>query len=523
MVMLEQAFLKYTAAVQAKFEASRCAPTRKGGLVEWLNEDDLLRSLVNQLEDGPEFSVLQEATHSKFRSYDWHSARDESSWRDPIRNFFRRTGYYTDSFFSKSDGSCELFQRYEKAFQRRSAHTTYLAPMEFVKFPKPELKFSGFEIRRFDKEDLEQLVGNEVNRVFYPHAFLDKVTLDALEEYWFIVAMIEETPRRLGHIYFSAAVVAATKGHVYQEYTRFPPAIERVLARLVLFDWVGDPQDHLAFCGQDGLPFSFEVPFALRVDDNDLQRPKSVPDCSTLKSYGIRHVDPETEEEYKGHFVIFDLDESRAAAFEQCINRADQCLMHLEKKKHDTEIPYLETLDTRWPFLKIAMGNLIKAFFANEDFEQLLWHVTALEALLGDRGPSLTTSLARRSAAILGRTENERKTWKKKFAGNNDNGIYDLRSALVHGRKIKKETSRKQLFEARMMVLRVMVWFVHYLSEIAASINEGSWQSDVPKREDFLVLLDLSGADRVRLKALLKNLPHGFPSAPNWSLVKSET
>jgi len=316
--------------------------------------------------------------------------------------------------------------------------------------------------------------------------------------------------------------VAAAKGHVYQEYTRFPPAIERVLARLVLFDWVGDPQDHLTFSGHDGLPFGFEIPFAFRVDDNDLQRPKSAPDCSTLKSYGIRHVDPETEEEYKGHFVIFDLDESRATAFEQCINRADQCLMHLEKKNHDTELPYLETLDNRWPFLKVAIGNLIKAFLTNEYLEQLLWHVTALEALLGEQGLGLTTSLARRSAAILGRTEKERKTWKKKFAGNNDNGIYDLRSALVHGRKIKKETSRKQLFEARMMVLRVMVWFVHYLSEIAASINEGSWQGDVPKREDFLVLLDLSEADRVRLKALLKNLPHGFPSAPDWSPVKSE-
>ena len=106
------------------------------------------------------------------------------------------------------------------------------------------------------------------------------------------------------------------------------------------------------------------------------------------------------------------------------------------------------------------------------------------------------------------------------------------------------------------MVLRVTIWFVHYLGEIAARIKEGSWKSKVPKREDFLSLLDLSNADcillelsnagrnrlsallsnfptgfpedflslsdlsdadRDRLSALLSNLPAGFPSAPDWS------
>ena len=311
--------------------------------------------------------------------------------------------------------------------------------------------------------------------------------------------------------------MAAAKGRVYLEYTRFPPAIERVLARLVLFDWIGDPQDPLTYRGRNGYPFGFNIPFVLRVDDNDLEGPESAPDGSKLKSYGPKYGDPDTGEEYNAHHVIFDLNESRAAAFEQCVQRSDECLRHLEKKKHDTELPYLDTLDTRWPFLKVAIGNLIKAFFTEEDLEQLLWHITALEALLGERGPGLTASLARRSAAILGTTEKERKKWKKKFADNNDNGIYDLRSALVHGSKFKKETRRKQLFEARMMVLRVMIWFVHYLSEMAARIKEESWQGDVPKREDFLILLDRNEADRIRLKAILNNLPNGFPGAPDWS------
>ncbi len=502
--MIEQAFHAYTKAVETKFEASRRSPKTKGSLVVRLNKEAQLRQSVEQLEENPAFSALLEETRSAFRSDDWHSARDESWWRDPIRNFFRRTGYYTDAF-AGSDAPCALFERYEAAFQRRTVQTKYLAPLEFVQFPKPELKFSGFEIRKFDRKELDAIVGNDVNRVFYPHAFLDKNTLDALQEYWFIVAKTPEEVRRWGYIYFSAADVAAVNGRVYLEYTRFPPAIERVLARLVLFDWVGNPQDQLTYSGQDGLPFGFEIPFVLRVDDNDLKGPEGAPDRSKLKSYGPKYGDPDTGEEYNAHHVIFDLNESRVAAFEQCVQRADECLQHLE------------TDDTRWPYLKVAIDNLIKAFFT-EELEQLLWHITALEALLGERGPGVTASIARRSAAILGATEKERKEWKKRFAGNN--GLYDLRSALVHGRQFKEDVHRKQLFEARMMAMRVTIRFVHYLGEMAARIKEESWQGEVPDREDLVILLDRRSrnADQKRLQAILNDLPTGFPAAPDWFL-----
>ena len=494
--MIEQAFHAYTKAVEAKFEASRRPPATKGGVVVLPNKARHQCDLVDQLEEGREFRALLEETRSAFRG-DWHSARDESWWRDLICNFFRRTGYYTDTFFKGSDAPRALIKRYEKAFRRRHVQTTYLAPLEFVKFPKRELKFSGFEIRRFNSKELDKFVGNEVNRVFYPHAFLDKDTLDALQEYWFIVVKTDEEPRRLGLLTISKEDM----GWLSPKYTDFPPAIERVLARLVLFDWVGDPQNPSTYSGQDGSPFGFNIPFVIRVDDNDLKSPRSPPDCSKLVT--TPWIDPDTKDEvgYGIPIVIFDLNESRVAAFEQCIQRADECLRHLR----------LETEDTHWPFLKVAIGNLVKAFFT-EELEQLLWHITALEALLGERGPSLTASLAKRSAAILGATEKERKEWKKKF-----DELYDLRSALVHGRQFEKDIHRKQLFEVRMMVLQITIWFVHYLGEIAARINEGSWQSEVPKREDFFTLLDRSEADRVRLSELLSNLPTGFPSTPIWS------
>lgn len=507
--MIEQAFHAYTKAVEAMFELSRRPPTTKESKVEWLNKEAQLRHRVDQLEERREFNALVNETCSAFRSDDWHSTKRESWWRDPIRQFFRRTGYYTNTF-AGSDKPCDLFERYEAAFQRRSVQTKYLAPLEFVHFPKDsQLNFSGFEILKFDRNKLDKIVGNEVNRVFYPKAEVDT---SILQEYWFIVVKTGEKVQRLGHLYYSAADVAAAEGRVYPEYTRFPPAIERVLARLVLFDWVGDPEDPSTYSGQNCYPFGFNIPFVIRVDDNDLKGPERAPDCSKLKSYGPKYGNPETGEEYNAQHVIFDLNESRAAAFEQCAQRADECLRHLEKKKHDTKLPYLDTLDTRWPFLKVAMGNLTKAFFT-EELEQLLWHITALEALLGaERG--IRRSISKRSSAIVGTTKKERTRLKKQF-----NDLYDLRCNLVHGNQFKEDIHRKQLFEARMMALRVMIWFVNYLSEIAAGIKQGSWKGDVPDREDLLVLLDrrIGNANQQRLQAILGDLPTEFPSVADWS------
>ena len=137
--------------------------------------------------------------------------------------------------------------------------------------------------------------------------------------------------------------------------------------------------------------------------------------------------------------------------------------------------------------------------------------------MLGKREPGLTESLARRSAAILATTKRERKNWKKKFKH-----LYDLRSNLVHGRNFKKDTHRQQLFETRTMAIRVTIWFVHYLGEIAARINDGTWTSEVLQREDFLTLFDRSEADRVCLGVLVNNPPEGISGRSRLVSITSE-
>ena len=483
--MIEHAFQAYTTAVETMFEAGRHPPPARKGLVVLHNKEDRLRGLVEHLEEGREFKALLEKTRSAFCS-DWHS-KNESVWRHAIRHFFRRTGYYTGTFAgADTPRPSNLFEKYKAAFLRRQVRTTYLAPVEFVKFPKPKLKFSGFDIRRFNQNELDTIVGNDANRVFYPYAVVDT---RALQEYWFIVAKTQNEAPRLGRFNIDLRSI----DHVSPEYTRFPRAVKRILARMILFDWVEESQveeshdDDLPY----GLIFGFNVPFVVRVDENDLTGPRSAPDCSRLET--VPHTTP-AGDDYELPHVIFRLNESRVVAFEKCIERADECLRRLEAD------------GTHWPFLEVAIDYLIKAFFARE-LEQLLWHITTLEALLlGEQKQGITESLAGRTAALLGTNNRERKELRKQFKE-----LYKLRSKLVHGSKFKK-VQGKRLFEAREMARRVMNRVVHGFGEIAAMVDEGSWQGAVPKRKDFLRYLDLSNADRDRLSALLCNLPAGFPT-----------
>ena len=174
-----------------------------------------------------------------------------------------------------------------------------------------ELKFS--EIRKFDRKELDE-IGNDVNRVFYPYAVVDT---DALQEYWFIVAKTEEEMRRLGWM-------TQKKRWAGSQYTGFPTAIERALERLVLFDWVGELQE-----GREPPNghwwFGFKIPFVLRVDDNDLQEVQKVRRTAQRWSPMVFLHPP--RKEYKAHH---DLNESRAA-FEQCIQGADECLIWRKK------------------------------------------------------------------------------------------------------------------------------------------------------------------------------------------------
>jgi hypothetical protein len=171
---------------------------------------------------------------------------------------------------------------------------------------------------------------------------------------------------------------------------------------------------------------------------------------------------------------------------------------------------FLMPLEQDLRFLEVAQGFFLKAFFA-DGLEQLLWHITTLEALLGENVSGLTELLANRISRILGTTKRERKNLKKQFKE-----LYKFRSDLVHGNVSKKQVYVGHLYTARSLSHRTVLWFLHCMKEIKENLPVQG-KDPMPTRKDILMSIDLDFNERSRLGWLNEKLPDGFPYVPNWT------
>lgn len=161
----------------------------------------------------------------------------------------------------------------------------------------------------------------------------------------------------------------------------------------------------------------------------------------------------------------------------------------------------------------IALGFLVKAFFS-EGSQQLLWHISTVEALVGEKKESLTDLLGRRVGCVIGKTKKERATIQKRFKK-----LYDFRSDLVHGnRELLKENKIHfgHLREARRIARESLVWFLKCLDQIERWSIEDPCEAGLPKREEVLASLDMKSDSRGRVQWLLGKLPAEFPHVPEW-------
>jgi len=119
--------------------------------------------------------------------------------------------------------------------------------------------------------------------------------------------------------------------------------------------------------------------------------------------------------------------------------------------------------------------------------------------------------LANRLAFVVGKTESERDEIKKFFRKE----IYDLRSALVHGKEelLDKKTMNTHLREAGNLARCSLVWFLHYLDHVFEATRN---DRELPSREELLGMLDLTIDSRERFKHLLRIVPADFPRTAHW-------
>jgi hypothetical protein len=138
----------------------------------------------------------------------------------------------------------------------------------------------------------------------------------------------------------------------------------------------------------------------------------------------IWYVDPITGEVSECPAIWIRLSQDQTNRFEEFVQRMEGLFAELQRHQPS------------WEFLERALAYFMSAL-QTEGQDQLLWHITAMEALLGERGEGVTERLARRISTILGSTEGDRKKIRKQFKS-----LYEFRSDIVHGNKLRKKCLR---------------------------------------------------------------------------------
>ncbi|MBU6482988.1 MAG: hypothetical protein KGS09_20910 [Nitrospirae bacterium] len=448
-----------------------------------------LQNAVEDIEESKLFSSLLESVQHEVASKGYHKGHI-SFWSNALRNVLRRSGYYSRIARSRKPNSKVELHRIMVSFDRREETVTYMAPMEYVWLEQANLKFPTFTIEKFSKEQLDHIFDAALNKLYFPRAVIDIATLS---DYWFVVVKEKRPIFPLGKIEGDLGSI----GKVDISYSPFP-VLEKAFQRLVLFDWQQDyvrhkkPGERPAWQGWLG----FSIPFVVRLSDNLLRAPQQAPIISELETMSY-HV-PLTGGELDGpaHYINLNGEETQALA--RSIKETDRLIRNIESAQ---EV---------WPFLVRALGFQVKGFFS-KGLEQLLWHITVLEALFGEDIPGMTKRLARRTAAVTGQSEAERKKIKERFEE-----LYDFRSRLVHGDKFKKQIWGGHLRDARDMSRQSLLWFINLASKVFAS-NRKKSLSALPTRNELLALIDLKPDTITRFAKIIRSEPSTFPAISSWN------
>jgi hypothetical protein len=456
-------------------------------------------STVKELDKSSEFDFLVEET-SNLYSGDYHG-KNKSAWEQAVKNFFRRSGYYIDLFEDKNIDSDDLFRKYYESFKQRKTEVIYLAPLEFVDFNPDNLvmDFGTFQIRKFSKNELKIIFQNQINEIFYPRAVID---LDLMQNYWYIYFTQEEEIPKIGYIYLDLDFNSLEK--VKSKYTNFPQALEQRLRILSLYHWQADWWKKYAIQEQTEKEVGwvgFEIPVFFKINKSFIVDPNHIPDFKRkLFTEPVYDVKGNTIGEIPKAYI--NLNEKETNSFKVFTKETTKIINGIDINKN------------KWEFLDISLGYFLKAFFTDsfeKGLEQLLWNITALEALLGEKNNDLTESLARRNSTILGTTQKEKIYIKKQFKE-----LYNFRCALVHGIHFKKEIYIGHLRVCRDLVRKTILWFLHYLYFIQKEILEKeNYQINI-KRKDILNFLDLEPHSRENIKNLSNKIPKNFPQVKGW-------
>jgi hypothetical protein len=337
--------------------------------------------------------------------------------------------------------------------------------------------------------DLEEILNNKINKIFYPKAYFRLDKLEVLEDYWFI-CLTTIVPIRKYKAHVWKIEIDQDITHMNIEFANLPIEILPFIKILSLFDWQADwlKKINRVTDSIETSAIKFKIPFYVITDDDLLEEPKELPDLSILKKKTITGYDYINDD-----INVYDvperniyLNKEETISFKGFINKIDEVYSSI--RIHQNE----------WKFLELSLDFFIKGFYAN-GLEQLLWYVTSIEALLGGKeggleikgkngrlkSEGLTERLGRRISLILGKDKKHQKVIRKSFEE-----LYDFRCNLVHGNVFEKKALIGHLITIRDISRKSILWFIHNLKKVQDEID-GEGTKNIPNREALLYKIDL--------------------------------
>jgi hypothetical protein len=485
---LESRLEEYLRVVESMFAKERKRQPRIDHPGSHPSEEERLRRLVKDLERQDEFAALVRAAQDEY-PIDIEGLDVKLDAGPLIKNFLRRTGLYLDAWAGKRIELESVVDLFRQAFRPGEVKTTHLAPLEGVEFAEDRIDFANFRIERFDDpREFDAILENRIRRVFYPWAAIDA---NELRWHWILVTSGPAC---------GAGAFDDDLTRVRVKYSPFPDALARCLRTLFLFPWHGvsvhGGEINLGAKGEDRDPWAgpqhFHVPFHFSISGSVTDAHPAAPDLSALE-----REEPDGSEFGGGPVYRLHLDPGETQKFATFVREAAALTAEA-----------LNGGPSDWRFMDVALNFFVKGCLT-PGLEGLLWHITTIEALVGEKNESgLTKLLRRRVKTILGSTEQEKRNVGRKF-----DELYDLRSALVHGSS--KLPDRAICFghlgEAYEISRRMALWMLRYLRAVRAGFGKDI--SELPSRDDLLRVLDILDMDdrsRAQVSQILACLPSEF-------------
>ena len=453
---LEKSFREYISFVKKGY--SRHLKKAKSNIIH-LNPN--YQEIFDSFESSREFEKIEKLTFPPYvKDKHLFGLFAEAHHSYELHAFFRNSGCYKSIIDNKDINVEALVKLYQDSISKSDEKITYYLPIQYLKIKAPEdcVDFGMFKIKKYTKEELDEEFMNSTNRLFYPQ---NEIDTKILRWYWIlsVSSTVKYDPWWQVEYEDSSSIIS--------NKTNYPKPVEEALRILTLFRW-----ESISFKESEGDDISwseFDFPFIIKITDNIFQNPHHNPNYLDLDTEPIFDDNGKFIEMAPSYHPM-SIYEDEVEEFREFIMKA---IVLYNKIKGN-----LDSME----FLEVAFDFFLKAFM-NKGFEQLLWHITTIEALLGESTDLLTRTLSRRVAIVLGSDKTSRIEIFEEFKK-----LYIFRSSLVHGKPIpnKPDKSLKEtnLNKAREYARQLILWVMEYVNA-----NKNIKSSDMKK--EMLYDIDL--------------------------------